>query len=67
VTNGGSGGIRAAFQAVKLDYKFAAADHDDSSWALLDVPHDSLVNGTFTDAGTPHGPSVLFLAVALLL
>lgn len=48
------GGQRPAFQPVKVDYAFSAAAFDDSAWPLIDVPHDSLVNGTFTDSPDTH-------------
>ena len=52
--NNAYGGRRASFQPVKTDYKFAGRDYDDSHWPLLDVPHDALVNGTFTDTTDSH-------------
>eukprot|EP00040_Diaphanoeca_grandis_P025859 m.143977 g.143977 ORF g.143977 m.143977 type:complete len:1013 (-) comp30346_c0_seq1:516-3554(-) len=48
------GGQRKEFQPVKTDYQFATDSFDDSDWMQVDVPYDSLVNGTFTDTGDVH-------------
>jgi hypothetical protein len=49
-----AGGMRKAFQPPKDSYDFSAAKFDDSAWQPVDVPHDSLVNGTFTDSKDAH-------------
>ena len=46
--------VGASFQPLKYDYAYSTASFDDSSWNLVDVPHDSLVNGTFVDNGDDH-------------
>ena len=46
--------MRKTYQPPKEMYTFAEEALDDSTWPLVDVPHDSLVNGTFTDSGDDH-------------
>lgn len=49
-----SGGSRQHFQPIKEQYAFSASDLDDSTWARVDIPHDSLINGTFTNSTDIH-------------
>ena len=50
------GGMRTEIAPYQVDYSYAQHHFDDSSWDTISVPHDFLINGTFTDsADIRHG------------
>lgn len=52
--HGYTGGGRASFQPIKEEYTYSATSFDHKSWQQVDIPHDSLINGTFKDNGDDH-------------
>ena len=44
-------GIRKTIPEYPPHFSYAKVDFDDSTWTPVDVPHDSLINGTYTQDG----------------
>eukprot|EP01060_Flectonema_neradi_P039710 TRINITY_DN884_c0_g1_i1.p1 TRINITY_DN884_c0_g1~~TRINITY_DN884_c0_g1_i1.p1 ORF type:complete len:927 (+),score=254.24 TRINITY_DN884_c0_g1_i1:63-2783(+) len=49
-----NGAMRATAPPFQVDYSYAQQDFDDSNWDTISVPHDFLINGTFTESGDVH-------------